>query len=68
MTKSSIRDLVKKGIAEDITNREYETLPHLSVVELSFGVYGMNAGLFHDPETGKLYAVLARNSLLFQLA
>ena len=66
MTKKSLRDLVNLGVATDITNAEFETLPHLDCVETTHGMYGMNGGLFKD-DTGKLYVVLSRNSLLFQL-
>lgn len=65
-TRKLIKHMVSLGVAEDITNREYETLPHLETVGLSYGTYGMNAGLFKDGN-GKMYAVLSRNSLLFQL-
>lgn len=66
MTKKSLRNLVNLGVATDITNAEYDTLPHLVCVETTHGMYGMNGGLFKD-DTGKLYVVLSRNSLLFQL-
>ena len=66
-TRKEIKMMVAVGMAKDITNAEYETLPRLENVALSFGVYGMNAGLFRD-DAGNFYAVLARNSLLFQLA
>ena len=66
-TRKSIKNMVTYGMAKDITNAEYNTLPHLECVTLSFGTYGMNAGLFRD-DSGNFYAVLARNSLLFQLA
>ena len=65
--RKSIKNMVTYGMAKDITNAEYNTLPHLECVTLSFGTYGMNAGLFRD-DAGNFYAVLARNSLLFQLA
>ena len=66
-TRKNIKNMVAFGMAKDITNAEYATLPHLDCVAKSFGVYGMNAGLFRD-DAGNFYAVLARNSLLFQLA
>lgn len=67
MTKKYIREMVRMGVARDITNAEFEKLPRLEEVGLSFGVYGMNGGLFEDND-GNLYAVTARNTLLFQLA
>lgn len=66
MTRKSLRNLVNLGVATDITDREFGTLPHLDCVETTHGCYGMNGGLFKD-NAGKLYVVLARNSLLFQL-
>lgn len=66
MTKKSLRNLVNLGVAMDITNAEYSALPHLDCVETTHGVNGMNGGLFKD-DAGKLYVVLSRNSLLFQL-
>lgn len=66
-TRKEIKTMVALGMATDITNAAYESLPQLENVALSFGVYGMNAGLFRDDD-GNFYAVLARNSLLFRLA
>lgn len=66
-TRKNIKNMVTFGMAKDITNAEFDTLPHLDCVAKSFGVYGMNAGLFRD-DAGNFYAVLARNTLLFQLA
>ena len=66
MTKKSLRNLVNLGVATDITNAEYSALPHMDCVETTHGVNGMNGGLFKD-DAGKLYVVLSRNSLLFQL-
>lgn len=65
-SRASIKAMVNVGIAKDITNAEYETLPHLECLGTSYGTYGMNGGVFRD-DAGNFYAVLARNTLLFQL-
>lgn len=72
MTKKAIKNLVARGIAEDITHLSFNECNALrdahsfSTVEVSSGVYGMNAALLKD-ETGKLYAITERNSRLFQM-
>lgn len=70
-TLSQIKELVKKGHAQDIT-----AAPVTEVLEIgnrcdrvgySCGIYGINAGLLQDRTSGNLYAVTARNSTLFRL-
>lgn len=41
---------------------------NLRTVALSFGVYGMNGGLFEDLKTGEYYVVPNRSTRLFELA
>lgn len=41
---------------------EYKTL---ETVAMSFGIYGMNGGLFRDTETGQLYGIPRRDGILF---
>lgn len=71
MNKKFIKEMVTDGLAKDITNFSYEQAKELLGqgyhINLSFGRYGMSAGLFRNTLTGEMYAVLARNSLLFQL-
>lgn len=71
MNKKFIKEMVIDGLAKDITNFSYEQAKELLgqgyYINLSFGRYGMNAGLFRNTLTGELYAVLARNTLLFKL-
>ena len=66
-----LRELVRLGVAEDITNANEETITAVrrvgDKVGYSVGVYGLNGGLLQDTETGTLYAVLARNTNLFRL-
>lgn len=58
-------------MAIDITNYSYEDamrcISKYNHCNLSYGKYGINAALFINEQTGKMYAVLARNSLLFKL-
>lgn len=71
MKISFIRMMVKEGIAQDITNFSYSEAINLigkdAVINLSFGIYGINGALVRNTLNGKLYAILSRNSLLFQL-
>lgn len=70
-TKKEIKNLVTLGAAENITSYSFEQMNeflkvhNLERIGLSYGAYGMNAGLLKDIETGKLYAITARNSALF---
>ena len=66
---------IKNINCEDVTNlssKELEKLVKkengLKEVSISYGVYGMNGGLFQGYKTNKLYKVTARNSNLFYLA
>lgn len=71
--QSELKRLVASGAAECVNTWSFEqinTLYHttrLDRVGYSSGVYGLNGGLLQDLDTGKLYAVTARNSALFQL-
>lgn len=71
MRRKFIKELVDSNIATDITNYSYEEalkcISKYNYRNVSYGKYGMNAALFINRQTGKMYAVLARNSLLFQL-
>ena len=69
-TVKELRDYVRTGMATDITNAKLSSdeLHSLEVVGLSFGVNGMNGGLFQDRNTGEFYVITARNSNLFRLA
>jgi hypothetical protein len=48
------------------TREELNSL-NLRKVALSFGVYGMNGGLFEDMNTGRYYVVPNRSTRLFEL-
>lgn len=71
MTRKFIKELVDSNIAIDITNYSYadamRCISKYNYRSVSHGKYGMNAALFINEQTGKMYAVLERNALLFQL-
>jgi hypothetical protein len=72
LTQKEIKRLVKTGAAVDITAWSAEKIEELQnknieKVGLSFGVYGMNGGLFKD-KNGNSYAITARAGNLFILA
>lgn len=62
-----IENLVKLGVAVDITNdpAPMESEKSYEKVAYSMGVYGSNGALFRG-KSGKLYAITRRNSVLAQ--
>lgn len=67
-TQRELKRLIKVGAAIELTDTKTINAGRLEVVALSFGVYGMNGGLFRDYETGQLYATPCRNSIRFYYA
>lgn len=67
MKLKEIKRLVNIGAAVDITtdNGSLERYRRLDPIAVSRGKYGMNGGLLKDHESGKLYAITARNGALF---
>ena len=70
-----LRDMVRDGFAEDITDWSTDELKALKeregwldVVGLGKGVYGMNCGWFRGHKTGTDYVITARTTGLFYLA
>ena len=72
-TQREIKNLVADGIAEDITRRSFSEIQQLRTEEdiekvgYSSGTYGINGGVLKDMNSGKLYAITARTSALFQI-
>ena len=72
-TQREIKNLVAAGIAEDITRRSFSeiqqlrTAASLEKVGYSSGTYGINGGVLKNQTSGKLYAITARTSALFQI-
>lgn len=67
MKQKEIKNLVKLGVAIDITAEEgnLDRYRQLDPIAVSRGKCGMNGGLLKDFQTGKLYAITARNAALF---
>lgn len=66
-----LRELVRIGAAEDITNADPDTITDIwrttEKIGYSSGIYGINGGLLKDFETGTLYAILRGNTNLLRL-
>lgn len=65
-TQKVIRDMVKKGLAVDITNaHNRNAIPEsYGQIGYSLGIYGTNAKLLQG-ESGQLYAVTKATSALY---
>lgn len=63
MKLKEIKDMVKYGQAEEVTKELTESVDVLAV---SHGIYGMNGALLKGRESGKLYGITARNTMLFR--
>ena len=69
-TQRTIKGYVKDGAAVDLTNYNFEQMRDflhahsLDKIAYSTGIYGINAGLLQDRESGQLYAITARNTAL----
>jgi hypothetical protein len=68
-TKKELKNLVTIGAAEDITAAKWDDIKNLNLdrVGICSGVYGISGGLLKDADSGALYAVTARNSMLLRL-
>ena len=66
--QSYIKSLVTLGVAVDLAICDLQK-EHFGLEKIgySIGIYGLNGGLLRNPKTGKLYAITARNTNLFQL-
>lgn len=67
-TQKEIRNYITSGFATDITEEKDVSRMNLETIGLSFGIYGINAGLFQDIETGEFYVVRNRSTNFFILA
>lgn len=67
-TQRELKRIIEVGAAIELTDAKTINAGRLEVVALSFGVYGMNGGLFRDYETGQLYAIPRRDGILFYYA
>lgn len=68
LTQSIIKQMVKSGAAIDLETMKKRPRPsQLELIGLSFGINGMNGGLFIG-KNKKMYAITSRSSLLFEYA
>lgn len=68
ITQRALKHLIEVGAAIELTDTNTIPAGRLETVALSFGVYGMNGGLFRDYKSGQLYAIPRRDSILFYYA
>ena len=70
-SQKELRDLIRDGYAQDITQADDETIQDIwrrcDKIGYSKGVYGLNGGLLEDPKTGNKYVVIGRGTNLFRL-
>ena len=72
-TVKAIKNYIVDGVAIDITNYTFDQVKDflkkhtIEKVAYSIGMYGINAGLIQDVASGQLYAITARNSVLFMV-
>ena len=67
-TQKDIRSYLNgKNDLNTFTREQLDAL-NLRTVAISYGVYGMNGGLFEDIRTGDYYVVTNRSTRLFELA
>lgn len=65
-TLRELRELVRLGMAENITNVNPKSIKEpVEKIGYSSGKYGLNGGLLQGLESGNYYAITARSSNLF---
>lgn len=74
ITLKDIRRYVTTNAAEDLTKKSFSEIDAIRLAECGFeciaystGIYGVTGVLVKGNTTGKLYAVTARTSALFQV-
>jgi hypothetical protein len=72
-TVKAIKNYIVDGAAVDITaytftqTKDFLKKHTIEKIAYSRGQYGINAGLIQDVASGQLYAITARNSVLFMI-
>ena len=71
-TQRQLREMVARGMAENITNATNETRNDIEQKEgyytqvgYSSGIYGCNGMLFKGKNTGTLYAITSRSQAIY---
>lgn len=74
VTLKQLKTYVATGAAADLTKKEFDEIDALRDTERGFdciaysvGINGCNGVLLKGSKSGKLYAVTARNTALFQV-
>ncbi len=68
VTQGTIRQMIRKGVAEDISKLPFNEAKEYAKNETVFysvGVYGVNGCIMRDIYTGKYYAIVGRTTALF---
>lgn len=72
LTQNQIRQMVDENLAHDITNYNGEKIEKLEKQEIclkrfacSCGTYGINGLVVKGTKTNRLYAITARNNLIY---
>lgn len=68
-TLKSIKTLARFGMAEDITGAAWDPKKYNTFEKIGYssGMYGINGGVLQDNESGKIYVITARNSMLMRI-
>lgn len=73
-TLKNIKSYVSTGAAEDITRKSFDEINAIRQEEgwfseemFSMGIYGVTGVLLKGAKSGRLYAITARTSALFQI-
>ena len=64
MKQSDLKNLVNRGVAK-LLDSENNIPESFSLIDVTFGVNGANGALIQDTETGELWAVIGRTTILF---
>lgn len=66
-TKKQLVNLVKTGVAIDVTNakKQSDISEHYTQIGYASGIYGCSGMLLKGCDTGKLYAVTSRTTAIF---
>ena len=64
MKQSDLKNLVNRGVVK-LLDSENNIPESFSRIDVTFGVNGANGALIRDTETGELWAVIGRTTILF---
>jgi hypothetical protein len=64
-TQKALRTMIREHVAEELTSANIPA--NYEKVQYSMGAYGMNGGLIRCTDTGKLFVIPSRSTLLFMI-